>query len=161
VAVLANPANPANRREWEQTQVAAQTLGLELHLLEVRAPEHFEPAFQAALQQRAEGLIVFADPLLNFQPVIADFAVTNRLPGMYGWREHVERGGLMSYGPNPPDLFRRAATYVDKILKGTKPAELPIEQPTTFDFIVNLKTAQAFGLTIPQSVLQQAAEVIQ
>jgi len=161
VAALSNPTNPANTLEWAQTQDAARILGVQLLLLEVRSADDFDAAFDMANREHADGLIVFADPLSNSRQAIVEFAARSRLPAMYGWREHVDRGGLMGHGPNPLDLFRRAATYVDKILKGAKPADLPVKQPTKFDFVVNLKTAQALGLTIPQSVLMQATDVIQ
>ena len=119
-------------------------------------------AFAAMSRARADGLIVLADPvLLSVRVRIADLATRGHLPTICELREHIEAGGLISYGPSLPDLYRRAATYVDKILKGAKPADLPVEQPTKFELVINLKTAQALGLTIPQHVLLQATEVIQ
>jgi putative ABC transport system substrate-binding protein len=160
VAVLANPTNPANRLEWEEAQPAARVLGLQLQLIEVRGPEDARRTLEAATKNYADGLIVFSAPMLNVDRSIVSFAAESRLPAMYAWYGHMERGGLMSYGPNPADLFRRAATYVHKILQGASPADLPVEQPTRFDFAINLQTAQALGLAIPPRVLAQATEVI-
>jgi putative ABC transport system substrate-binding protein len=127
----------------------------------VRAPQDFQAAFAAAARDRATALVVVRDPLIDSQHFqILDFAIDKRLPLMHGERQFVEAGGLMSYGPSRVELFRRAATYVDKILKGTKPADLPVEQPTKFEFIVNLKTAKQIALTIPPNVLARADKVI-
>ncbi len=129
--------------------------------LEVREPSEFEGAFAAMTRARAGGLVVLADPLtLANRTQIAELATKHRLPGIYFWKEFVDVGGLMSYGPNLPELFRRAATYVDKILKGAKPGDLPVEQPTKFEFIINLKAAKQIGLTIPPNVLVRADKVI-
>ena len=131
--------------------VAAQALGLHLHVVEVRRADELDTAFAAMTRAGADALIVLGEPLLSdsLRGRIVDLAAKHRLPAMYGWREFVEAGGLMSYGPSLPDMHRRAATYVDKILKGAKPADLPVEQPTKFELVINLKTAQALGLTIP------------
>jgi ABC-type uncharacterized transport system substrate-binding protein len=161
VAVLWNAANPANTSAWEGTQTAARALGLLLHAQEVRGPQDFEGAFARTAQVRPDALLVLVDSLINMHHQhIVEFATQQHLPSMFTTREPVVAGGLMSYGPSIPDLYRRAATYVDKILKGAKPADLPVEQPLKFELVLNLKTAQALGLTIPPIVLFQADEVI-
>ena len=145
-----------------ETEVAARTLGVKLQSLEVRSPDDFERAFQAAARGRAGALLVLADAMLgSHRPRIVGLAAKSRLPAMYPWREAVDTGGLMSYGTNFADLFRRAATYVDKILKGTKPADLPVEQPMRFELVVNMKTAKALGITFPPSIMVRADQVIQ
>jgi ABC-type uncharacterized transport system substrate-binding protein len=161
VAVLWNAANPANTSAWEGTQTAARALGLLLHAQEVRGPQDFEGAFARTAQVRPEALLVLVDSLINMhhQHIVA-FATQQHLPSMFTTREPVVAGGLMSYGTSIPDLYRRVATYVDKILKGAKPADLPVEQPMKFELVLNLKTAQALGLTIPPAILFQADEVI-
>ena len=162
VAILSNPANPAHPLAMREVNVAARSLGLQLQLLEARGPNEFDGAFAAMAKERVGALLVVADGLFILHRTrLADLAARSRLPAIYGYREHVEAGGLMSYGSSLRDLWRRAATYVDKILKGAKPADLPVEQPTKFELVVNLKTAKALGLTIPQSVLVRADEVIQ
>ena len=148
--------------EFQRTQTATQTKGVQLLSLGVADLDGILPAVQAAISGGAQALITLTDGLTqSVHGRIVELAAENRLPGMYQTRDFPDAGGLMSYGPNAADQNRRAATYVDKILKGAKPADLPVEQPTTFDFIINLKTAQALGLTIPQTVLQQATEIIQ
>ena len=162
VAVLWNSSNRVKVLDYKMTQAAAQTLGVPLQSVEVRHMDDIGPAVAAAARERAGGLLVLSDALTNtHRGRIVELANKNRLPTMYFSREWVDEGGLMAYGPRWRDLYRRAATYVDKILKGARPGDLPIEQPTTFDLVVNLKTARALGLTIPQRVLQQATEVIQ
>jgi putative ABC transport system substrate-binding protein len=162
IAALWNPANASLAPFLRETQAAAQALGVELQVLEVRTPNEFEGAFAAATSGRAEALIVMRDAfLLDHRARIVDLAQRHRLPGMYPRRSYVDVGGLMSYAANIPDQQRRAATYVDKILKGAKPADLPVEQPTKFELIINLKTAKTLGLTIPPHILFQAHEVIQ
>jgi putative ABC transport system substrate-binding protein len=162
LAVLWNVANPVKVLDWQETQAAAKALGLGLQSLEVRAPADFARVFDTAAKDRADALIVFADGLTNAHlRQILEFAATTRLPAMYPFREYVDAGGLLSYAPSYTDLFRRAAVYVDKILKGTKPADLPIESATTFEFAVNMKTAKALGLTIPPSLLMRADQVIE
>jgi len=162
VAVLWNPTHPGQAIAWQQTQQAAQTLGLVLFSAEVRRPEDFAPAFTAIVVERAEALLVLPDPLTTFhRQQTADFAVKQRLPSMYAASYWVEAGGLLSYGTSFAALWRRAAVYVEKILKGAKPADLPIEQPTKFELVINLKTAKALGLTIPPSLLQRADKVIE
>jgi ABC-type uncharacterized transport system substrate-binding protein len=161
VAVLWNAANPANAAAWHETQAAAGALGLRLHAQEVRDAQDLESAFARMAQAHPEALLVLEDALINMhRPQIAEFVTQQHLPSVFVHREWVVAGGLMSYGPSLPDLFRRAATYVDKLLKGAKPADLPVEQPMKFELVVNLKTAQALGLTIPPTVLFQANEVI-
>jgi putative tryptophan/tyrosine transport system substrate-binding protein len=161
VAVLWNATNPVKVLDWHETQAAASALGLQLHSLEVRGPPDFAGAFDAAPRDRADALVVLPDGLINsHRKQIVDFATARRLPGMYPYREFVDAGGLMSYAPSYVDLFRRAAVYVDRILKGTKPADLPVEQPTKFELVLNMKTAQALGLALPPSILFQADEVI-
>ncbi len=162
VAVLRNPIMAAHATFWEASEVAARTLGVALQPLEVRGPEDFEAAFAAATRGNAQALIAFDDTLiLAHKPRIVALAASSRLPAMYGLREFPDDGGLISYGPSFADLFRRAATYVDKILKGAKPADLPVEQPTKFELVINRKTANALGLTVPPTLLAQADDVIE
>jgi putative ABC transport system substrate-binding protein len=162
VAVFWNPPNPTYGPILKELEAAAPTLGVKLQRLEVRVPGDFEGAFKAATRQRAGALIAPADPLVVNRPkVVADLALKYRLPTMFDTKEFVEAGGLLSLGPSLVDSYRRAATHVDTILKGANPADLPMEQPTKFDLLVNLKTARALSLTIPQSVLAQATQVIQ
>ena len=162
VAVLWNPTSPITRPQFAEVKAAVQALRVQLESLEVRSPNDFEGAFQAATQRRAGALLVLADSLMVSQRTrVAALAAKSRLPSMSGVSEFAEAGGLMVYGPNVSDIARRAATYVDKILKGAKPADLPVEQPTKFDLVINLKTAKALGLTIPQSVLMRADQVIE
>jgi putative ABC transport system substrate-binding protein len=161
VAVLWNPANPAIVLEWQATQEAARRLGVQVQSLEIRGPDDFARAFAAATQEHAQALYQTTDALFTMHRAqILDFAARSRLPTSFHSRAYVEAGGLMAYGVNLPDLFHRAATYVDKILRGAKPADLPVEQPTTFELVINLKTAQALELTIPPTLLFQANEVI-
>jgi putative tryptophan/tyrosine transport system substrate-binding protein len=161
LAILANVGNAAAALEMSEVRDSARNLGLDITTLEVRRAEEIAPAFEA-LGGRAEALIVCGDPLVTSNRVrINTLALGARLPTMHGSREHVEAGGLISYGPNFPDLFRRSADYVDKILRGAKPSELPVEQPTKIDLAVNLITAKVLGLTIPQTVLARADEVIE
>jgi putative tryptophan/tyrosine transport system substrate-binding protein len=162
VAVLWNAANPVNALVWQETQAAAGVLGLRLHGQDVRSLQDLEGALARTAQARPEALLVLGDTLIYmYEQQIAAFATQNHLPSMFGRRQSVMAGGLMSYGPSIPDLYRRAATYVDKILKGAKPGDLPVEQPTKFELVINLKTAQALGLTIPPTFLYRADEVIQ
>jgi putative ABC transport system substrate-binding protein len=162
VAVLSNPANPGQPRAIRDLKAAAQSLGVQLQLLEAQGPNEFDVAFAAMAKERAGALFVLGDSMFNEHGAqLANLAARNRLPAMYGLRESVEAGGLMSYGPNLLDICRRAGTYVDKILKGAKPGDLPVEQPTKFDLVINLKTAKALGLTIPPSLLQRADQVIE
>lgn len=161
VAVLWNAAYQAKTLEWHDTQVAARALGVTLQSVEVRGPTDFDRAFAAITQTRPDALITFSDPLtLAHQKRIVDFTATSRLPMISEIRAFAEVGGLMTYGASLPGLFRRSAYYVDRILKGTNPADLPVERPTKFDLTINLKTARALGLTIPPSLLFQADSVI-
>jgi putative ABC transport system substrate-binding protein len=161
LAILANPAYSGGMLEVGQIQAAARTLGIDIIPLEFRRAEDIAPAFDA-IKGRAEVLYVVGDPLANTQRMrINTFALAERLPTMYVQREFVETGGLMSYGPNYPDLNRRAADYVDKILRGTKPADLPVEQPTKCDLVINQITARALGLYVPPMLLARADEVIE
>jgi putative ABC transport system substrate-binding protein len=163
IAVLANPADPTYAPKMHNLMGAAQALGLQLHIVEVRHADELDTAFAALTQERADALLVVEDGVVissSLSGRIVDLAATRRLPAMYSGKFFVEAGGLMSYGASTPDIWRRAATYVDKILKGTKPADLPIEQPIKFEFVINLKTAQALGLTIPPTLLFQADAVI-
>jgi putative ABC transport system substrate-binding protein len=162
VAVLWKPTNPSHGLALRTVEVVAQSLRVQLQLLEAEGPDEFDRAFAAMTRERAEALIVLLDTVFREQRTrIVDLAAKSRLPAIYEGREFVDAGGLMAYGPSVPDLFRRAATYVDKILKGAKPADLPVEQPTKFELFINLKTAKALGLTIPQTILIRADEVIQ
>jgi putative tryptophan/tyrosine transport system substrate-binding protein len=163
MAVLWNPDNVVYQGQiLRETEVAARSLGIQLEMFEARGPDEFDRTFAEIASAGAASLLVLADPLFSAHTErIADFADKSRLPAMYGLREHAEAGGLMAYGPNYADLYRRAASYVDKILKGTKPADLPVEQPTKFEFVINLKTAKTLGLTIPPGVLAIADEVIE
>jgi putative ABC transport system substrate-binding protein len=162
VAVLTNPSTPIHAIFWQETQGAAQKLGVQLQALEVRGPEDFEAAFRAATRGRAGALLAFDDGLtLGYRAWIVALAAKARLPAMYGFREFPDVGGLMSYGANFSALYRRSATYVDKILKGAKPADLPVEQPTRFEFVINMKTANALKLTFPQTILIRADHMIQ
>ena len=146
LAIMANVGNPASVLDMGEAQATARTLGLEVTTSEIRRAEDISPAFDA-LKGRADALYVCVDPLVNTHRIrINTLALAARLPTMHGLREYVEAGGLMSYGPNLPDLFRRAADYVDKILRGAKPADIPVEQPTKFDLVINLTTAKALGL---------------
>jgi putative ABC transport system substrate-binding protein len=162
VAVLWNAANPYSALVFKETVGAARTLGIELQSLEVRAPADFDGALAATTGQQAGALITVEDPLTAGQArKIAKFAVDNRLPTISGLRLFADAGGLISYGANLEDLLRRSVVFVDKILKGAKPSDLPVEQPTKFELVVNLKTAKALGLTIPPSLLALADDVIE
>jgi ABC-type uncharacterized transport system substrate-binding protein len=162
VAILSNPANPAHALVLRNMKTVAGAMRVELLFLEARAPNQFDGAFAAMTKERVDALLVVADSLFNLHRTwLADHAAKNRLPSMYGIKENVDAGGLMSYGPNLPEFYRRSATFVDKILKGTKPGDLPIEQPTKFELVINLKTAKALGLTIPPSLLLRADQVIE
>jgi putative ABC transport system substrate-binding protein len=162
VGILANPEPPAYRVARRNLEGAARSLGMRLYIRDVEAPDDLDRAFADMRKERVDALLVMNDPLLFAQRGrIAGLATKSYLPGIYEWREFSEVGGLMSYGADLAELYRRAASYVDKILKGAKPADLPIEQPTKFELVVNLKTAKALGLTVPQSILIRADEVIQ
>jgi putative ABC transport system substrate-binding protein len=163
VALLADATNLPTAGFLTEAERAARSLGVQLQLQNVRDPNELDGAFSAIKKRRTDALLVIASPMLNDTPNrsrIISFAASSRLPAMYPYSEFVNAGGLMSYGPNLPDLFRRAATYVDKILKGAKPANLPVEQPTKFELVINLKAAKQIGLTIPPNVLARADKVI-
>src|SRR5262245_49218150 len=165
VAFLWYPRAVGERTERDflkGTDVAARALGVRLQVVEARGPENFDRAFSEMNTARADALTVSGAAMFsNERRRLVDLAAKHRLPTVYAWREFVEAGGLMSYGPNVADSFRRAATYVDKILKGAKAGDLPVEQPTKFELVINLKTAKALGLTIPQSILARADQVIE
>jgi putative ABC transport system substrate-binding protein len=165
VGVLSHPGDPSEatvKSVLEQTEAAARALGVQLLRLEAQGPNDFDRVFAAMSRERVGGLILIPSAMfVDERRRIVNLMVKDRLPGMFYFREFAEVGGLMSYGPNFRELWRRAATYVDRILKGAKPADLPVEQPTKFELVINLKTAKALGLTIPQSLLQRADEVIQ
>jgi putative ABC transport system substrate-binding protein len=162
VAVLWNADNPYSALVFKETQTASQTLAIRIQSLEVRSENDLADAFEAARRQGPDALVAVEDPLtLSNRKLIADSAASQQLPAIYGLREFAAAGGLMSYGANLADLYRRAAAYVDKILKGAKPADLPVQQPTKFDFVINLKTAKALGLEIPPMLLARADEVIE
>jgi putative ABC transport system substrate-binding protein len=161
-AVLWNRTNPWHSFALKSVEAAARSLTVQLQILEAHGSEAFDSAFATMTTKRAEGVLVLPDPLTVFHRTrLADLAAKRRLPAMYGTRAFVEAGGLMSYWAHEGDLYRRVGSYVDRILKGAKPGDLSIEQPTRFELVINLKTAKALGLTIPQSVLQRADEVIQ
>jgi putative ABC transport system substrate-binding protein len=162
VAVIWNPVNPASSHYVTVLRGAAEKLGVMLHLQTVSEPAQFESAFAAMVAAHAQALIVVVDPLtVRYRDRIVELAMINRLPAMYGFREFVDAGGLIAYGVNVPHLCRRAAVYVDKIIRGAKPADLPVEQPTHFEFVINIKTAKALGLTVPPMLLARADEVIE
>jgi putative ABC transport system substrate-binding protein len=161
VAVLGSSTMPGNAQAFKETDAAAGVFGVELQYLDILGPRDIEPTFRAASKGRADALLMMAGSvLLSQRTQIADLAIKSRLPAIYYDPQFVEAGGLMTYGVSFTDLDRRAATYVDKILKGAKPADLPVEQPTKFELVINLKTAKQIGLTIPQSVLYRADKVI-
>ncbi len=161
VAVLWDPANPSSTLGFKETQTAAHALGLPLQSLEVRGPDEFDQAFAAMTSEHADALVVLSNPLFfEHRRQLAELAVKHRLPAIFLFREYVEAGGLMAYGANLNAMYRRAAYYVDRILKGTKPADLPVEQPMKLELVLNLKTAQALGITLPPSILFQADEVL-
>lgn len=162
VGVLWNPANPAHSRAMTLINAAAGSLGLQLQFAEARTPNDFDGAFATISRQRVEAILVVAEALFVVHSAqLTDLERKYRLPSMHGLRQNVEAGGLMSYGPNTAATWRRAASFVDKILKGAKPADLPVEQPSTFELVINLKTAKALGLTIPPSLLLRADQVIE
>jgi putative ABC transport system substrate-binding protein len=162
VAVLLNPANPGNVLAMKAVKVRAESLGVQVQLIEARGPNDFEEAFAAMARGRAGALLVTPDPMFGFHRAqLQELVTRTRLPAMYGLREHTEAGGLMSYSVDIRESFRRAATYVDKILKGAKPGDLPIEQPSKLQLVINLKTAKAIGLMIPPSLLARADQVIE
>jgi putative ABC transport system substrate-binding protein len=162
VAVLWNAADPAMNLRYREIETAAKTMHIEIRPLGVREPEDFDDAFAAMRRDRPDAMFMVTDALIGLnRKRVVEFAAANRLPAIYEVRDPVGDGGLMSYGPNIPNLFARTAYYIDKILKGAKPGDLPMEQPTKFELVINLKTAKALGLTIPPSLLQRADEVVQ
>jgi ABC-type uncharacterized transport system substrate-binding protein len=162
VALLHNMGNPAVPPEWEETKTAARSLGLQAELLDVRSESDLSRAFELAVRQHVDGLVVGADGLTQMhQQTIVDWLARNRLPAVFPAREFVEAGGLIAYAVNYPDLYFQLATFVDKIFKGTKPGDLPVQQPTKFELIINLKTAKALGLDVPPTLLAIADEVIE
>ena len=162
VAVVAFPGHPGEPGEWKHTEAAARVLGLSLQRFEVRTAADFDPAFDAMEKGHVDAIHAFPDGVTLAQRArIAQVAVTRRLPSVFGWREYTEAGGLMSYGPVLDASWRRVAVFVDRILKGAKPAELPVEQPTKFELVINLKTAKALGLTISPSLLLRADQLIE
>jgi len=162
IAYLWNPANHSSASSWKAMQGLAPTVGLTVQSVELRDPKDIGEALAAIIRDRTDGVIVDSDPVIGSNKMrIVEFAAANHLPAIYVWRWYVDSGGLMSYGPSFYELWRRAATYVDKILKGANPADLPVEQPTKFELVVNLKTALELGLTIPHTLLLRADEVIE
>jgi putative ABC transport system substrate-binding protein len=162
VAVLWNPQGLGSTLTWKDFQLAAQQLGLQLHSLEVRSPNDFDKAFEGATKARAGALLVTAEPMITTNlERIAGLAAKSHLPSIFQSSQFADAGGLATYGPDRADGFRRTATFVDKILKGAKPGDLPVEQPTKFELVINLKTAKAIGITIPQTVLYRADRVIE
>jgi putative ABC transport system substrate-binding protein len=161
VAVIGSSTEPANAQEMKETELTALALGIKVQYLDIKGSKDIETAFQAARKGRADAVLVLTSPFLfAHRTQVVELAARSRLPVMYWAAEFVEAGGLIAYSVSFTDLFRRAATYVDKILKGAKPADLPVEQPTKFEFLVNLKSAKQIGLTIPPNVLARADRVI-
>jgi len=157
-----NPRNPTGVAQRQRVETAAQALGVRLRILGAQVPSEIDTAFAAMARERPDALLVVSDAMLTSQRRrIVELAAQTRIPAMYPWREFVEAGGLMSYGTRLPDMYRRAATYVDKILKGAKPQDLPVEQPTKFELLINVRAARALGITIPQSLLMRADEIVQ
>jgi putative tryptophan/tyrosine transport system substrate-binding protein len=162
IAVLGSPGMPSYAPSVKALQEAARPVQLQLRTVVARTGADLENAFSAIAREHAQAVVVLGfGPYMAARERIAELALRYRLPTFFSWRDHVEAGGLMSYGPDTTDLLRRAAIYVDKILRGAKPADLPVEQPTKFEFVINLKTAKALGLTIPHSVLVRADEILQ
>jgi putative tryptophan/tyrosine transport system substrate-binding protein len=161
IAGLMNLSNPSRQAEWNQVEASARSLGIETQVLDTRAVADIEPSFDSASRWHADALVVGSDTLMQSnQSIVVGLAAKHRLPAIYTFRDFVDAGGLVSYGVSLPDLYRRAAVYVDRILKGARPDELPIEQPTGFETVINLKTAKALGITVPAAILS-SAEVIQ
>jgi putative tryptophan/tyrosine transport system substrate-binding protein len=161
VAVLWDPQNPSSAQQWKESQLPARELGLQLHSMEVSSADKFESAFKETTKARSNGIAVTLDGLINSnQKRIADLAIKHRIPAVYARGDFTESGDLMSYGPDQAEPYRRTAVFIDKILKGTKPADIPVEQPKKFELIINLKAAKQIGLTIPPNVLARADKVI-
>ena len=161
IAIISTRTHPGEKNEFNETQVAARGLKTELQYLPVTNFPEIDSAFEALVKHRAEAILTFPDAVtLFYRSQLADFATKRKLPSMFGWKQYVDAGGLISYGPNLDESFRRLAVFVDKIFKGVNAAELPVEQPTKFEFVINLKTAKQIGLTIPPNVLARADKVI-
>jgi putative ABC transport system substrate-binding protein len=162
VAVLRNPTNPVSEPQLKWTTLAARPLHMQLHVIDVRVPDELDSAFSAATTQKVGAMTVLADPMFS-QPSNADREPCGqtRLPTTFNWRQYAEAGGLLAYGPSVEEMWRRAPTFVDKVLRGTRPADLPFEQPTKFELVINMKTARTLGLTVPRSLLLQADLVIE
>jgi putative tryptophan/tyrosine transport system substrate-binding protein len=162
LGVILNMRNPVIPPQWDVIEASARSFGIEAHLLDVRSPEDLRKSFETAARHRAEALVVGVDGVTqaNLRP-IAELAAQHRLPTIYGAKDYVDHGGLMAYGASDEHMYRRAASFVDRILKGAKPSDLPVEQPTTFELALNLKTAKALGLRIPPSLIARADQVIQ
>jgi putative ABC transport system substrate-binding protein len=161
IAILGNPANPAYSIQVQESQTAAKMLELQVDMIEAREPGGFESAFTSAVEKGAGSALLLSDPMFNaHRERIAGIAIKKRVPAISEFKEFVEGGGLMSYGTNIADVYRRLSIYVDKVFKGAKPGEIPVEQPTNFDFLINLKTAKQIGVTIPPNVLARADRVI-
>ena len=162
VAALMNLSNPSRRAEWGEIETAARSMGVAAQVLDIRALADIERAFETATRSHADAIVVGSDTLMQTnQSLVVNLAAAHRLPAMYTFRDFVDNGGLVSYGVSLPDLYRRAGGYVDRILKGAKPADLPIEQPTKFDLVINAKAAKAIGLTIPGAFLARADEIVE
>ena len=162
MAIVSNPAHPGEQRELRETERTARAVAWTVQYHQVRTTPDFHAAFDAIVRDKADALLVFPDPVtMVHRHQMAEFAAKHSLPSVFGWREYVEAGGLMSYGPNRLETTKQLAVYVDKILKGRKPADLPVEQPTKFELVINLKTAKTLGLTIPQTLLLRADQVIE
>jgi putative ABC transport system substrate-binding protein len=162
IAAVFNLGNPSEPPQWSAVQAAAQSLGIQAQVLDVRKTEDLPPAFDAATRQRANAVVVGMDGVIHANRLaLAQLAAKHRLPTIYGSKEFAEAGGLISYGVSYPNLYRRAATFVDKIFKGAKPGDLPVEQPTTFELVINLRTATTLGLSIAPSILLRADHMIQ
>ncbi|HLQ93705.1 MAG TPA: ABC transporter substrate-binding protein [Xanthobacteraceae bacterium] len=162
VAALMNLSNPSRRAEWGEIETAARSMGIAAQVLDIRALADIERAFETATRSHADAIVVGSDTLMQTnQSLVVNLAAAHRLPAMYTFRDFVDNGGLVSYGVSLPDLYRRAGGYVDRILKGAKPADLPIEQPTKFDLVINAKAANAIGLTIPGAFLARADEIVE
>jgi putative ABC transport system substrate-binding protein len=162
VAVLRNPTNPVSEPQLKCTALAARPLHMQLYVIDVRVPDELDSAFSAATKQKVGAMMVLADPMfLSHRARIADLALRSRLPTTFNWRQYAEAGGLVAYGPSVEEMWRRAPTFVDKVLRGTKPADLPFEQPTKFELVINIKTVKTLGLTVPPSLLLQVDRVIE
>jgi len=162
VAALMNLSNPSRRAEWGEIETAARSMGIAAQVLDIRALADIERAFETATRSHADAIVIGSDTLMQTnQSLVVNLAAAHRLPAMYTFRDFVDNGGLVSYGVSLPDLYRRAGGYVDRILKGAKPADLPIEQPTKFDLVINAKAAKAIGLTVPMTFLARADEVVE